>query len=166
MALLSSIQTSLNGMKVAQNQLDIIGRNVANVDTEGYTRKTAQQNNVVMAGYHMGVQLADVKRNINTGLLRSYLSSNSLTTNINAQNEYLSKTEVLLGTPEGNNSIAANVADLQTDFDTFAVDVTSAAGRYSLLNSAQSLTSRLNSISTEIQKLRGDADIQIKALLH
>jgi len=162
MALLSSIQTSLNGMKVAQNQLDIIGRNVANVDTEGYTRKTAQQNNVVMAGYHMGVQLADVKRNINTGLLRSYLSSNSLTTNINAQNEYLSKTEVLLGTPEGNNSIAANVADLQTDFDTFAVDVTSAAGRYSLLNSAQSLTSRLNSISTEIQKLRGDADIQIK----
>ena len=162
MSLLAGIQTSLNGMKVAQNQLEIIGRNVANVDTEGYTRKTAQQNNVVMAGYHVGVQLADVKRSVNTGLLRSYLSSNSLTTNLSAQNEYLSKTEVLLGTPEGNNSIAANVANLQADFDSFATDVTSAAGRYSLLTSAQSLTSRLNSISSEIQKLRGDADIQVK----
>lgn len=163
MALLSSIQTSLNGMKTAQNQLDIIGRNVSNVDTEGYTRKTAQQNNKIMAGYHVGVQLADVKRNVNSGLLRSYLASNSLTTNLSAQNEYLSKTEVLLGTPEGDNSIAANVANLQANFDTFAADVTSAAGRYTLLTSAQSLTSRLNSISLEIQKLRGDADIQISA---
>ena len=32
MALLSGLQTSLTGMKVAQQQLDIIGRNVANVD--------------------------------------------------------------------------------------------------------------------------------------
>ena len=47
MALLSGLQTTLSGMKVAQNQLDIISRNIANVDTEGYTRKTAQQNNVV-----------------------------------------------------------------------------------------------------------------------
>lgn len=43
MALLSGLQTTLSGMKVAQNQLDIISRNIANVDTEGYTRKTAQQ---------------------------------------------------------------------------------------------------------------------------
>lgn len=50
MALLSGLQTSLTGMKVAQQQLDIIGRNVANVDTEGYTRKTAAQKNVVLAG--------------------------------------------------------------------------------------------------------------------
>ena len=49
MALLSGLQTSLTGMKVAQQQLDIIGRNVANVDTEGYTRKTAAQKNVVLA---------------------------------------------------------------------------------------------------------------------
>ena len=162
MALLSGIQTALSGMKVAQNQLEIIGRNVANVDTEGYTRKTVQQNNLVLAGYNAGVKLGDVKRTVNQGLLRSFLSSNSLTTNLSAQNEYLSKTETLLGTPQGDNSLAANVSDLQKYFDSFAMDVTSASGRYSLLSSAQTVTSRLNYVSTEIQKIRGDADIEIR----
>lgn len=162
MALMSGIQNTLSGMKTAQAQLELIGRNVANVDTPGYTRKTAQQKNLVLAGYSAGVQLGDVKRNVNQGLLRSFLSSNSLTSNLSAKNEYLSKTEVLLGTPEGNNSLASNVSDLQKYFDSFAADVTSASNRYSLLSSAQTITSRLNYVSEQIQKNRGDADVDIK----
>ena len=161
MALISGFGTALGGMKVAQSQLDIIGRNIANVDTEGYTRKQAQQSSVVLAGSGMGVTLGDITRSVNEGLLRSFLSSNSLTGQLNAQNQYLSKTEVLLGTPEGDNSISANVASLQTAFNSFASDVTSAAGRYNLLNQAQTVTSRLNYISQEIQKLRGEADLNI-----
>lgn len=161
MALIPGLTNSLSGMKTAQGQLDIIGRNIANVDTAGYTRKSASQSSVVLAGYHQGVKLNQVSRQVNEGLLKSYLSSNSLTGNYAAQNEYLSKTEILLGTPQGNNSVSANVAALQTAFDTFASDVTSSAGRYNLLNQAQTLTSRMNSISQEIQKLRGDADLNI-----
>ncbi len=161
MALISGLGTALSGMKVAQTQLDIIGRNIANVDTVGYTRKQAQQKSVVLAGSSMGVTIGDVTRSVNQGLLKSFLSSNSLTGQLNAQNEYLSKTEILLGTPEGDNSISANVANLQAAFNSFASDVTSASGRYNLLNQAQTVTSRLNSISQEIQKLRGDADLNI-----
>lgn len=43
MALIPSLGTALSGMKTAQSQLSIISSNVANVDTEGYTRKIAQQ---------------------------------------------------------------------------------------------------------------------------
>ena len=163
MALIPSLSTSLSGMKTAQGQLDIISRNVANVDTVGYTRKTAGQNNIVRAGSSMGVSLAEVTRKVDEGLLKSYLSSNALTNNFSAKNDYLSKIETTLGTPQGNNSISANVADLQKALDTFATDVTSSANRYNLLNQASTITSRLNSISTEIQKLRGDADQQINA---
>lgn len=52
---------------------------------------------------------------------------------------------------------------MQTAFDSFASDVTSSAGRYNLLNQADTLTSRMNYISEEIQKLRGDADMNIAA---
>ena len=161
MALIPGLSTSLSGMKTAQSQLDIVSRNIANVDTVGYTRKTAQQVNVIKAGNSMGVSLGDVTRSVDEGLLKSYLSSNSLTSNYSAQNEYLSKAETLLGTPQGNNSLSANVSDLQAAFDTFTTDVTSSANRYNLLNQAGTITSRLNSISQEIQKLRGDADLQI-----
>ncbi len=161
MALIPGLNTALSGMKVAQGQLDIIGRNIANADTVGYSRKTAQQNAVILGGTANGVALGEVRRNVNEGLLRSFLSSNSTTGNYSSKNEYLSKAETLLGTPQGDNSIAANVGALQAAFDTFATDVTSAAGRYNLLNNAQTIASRLNSISTEIQKLRGDADLNI-----
>lgn len=161
MAMIPSLTTSLSGMKAAQNQLDIISRNVANVDTEGYSRKTAQQQNVIRAGYSMGVEVSNITRQVDEGLLRSYLSSNALTNNYSAQNDYLSKIEVTLGTPQGNNSIATNVSNLQTAFESLANDVTSSANRYNLLNQANTLTARLNSISSEIQNLRGDADLQI-----
>lgn len=163
MALIPSLGTALSGMKTAQSQLSIISSNVANVDTEGYTRKIAQQKNVILAGYSQGVSIGEVTRKVNEGLLKSYLAANSLNGNLAAQNSYLSKTEILLGTPEGENSVSANVAALQTAFDSFASDVTSSAGRYNLLNQADTLTSRMNYISEEIQKLRGDADMNIAA---
>lgn len=162
MALLSGLQTSMSGMKVAQSQLDIVGRNIANVDTPGYSRKIAQQKNLVLAGQSAGVMLGDITRNVNEGLLKSFLSSNTITGDLSAKNQYLSKAEVLLGTPQGNNSLSANVASLQANFGTFASDVTSSAGRYTLLNGANTVASRLNSLTNEIQKLRGDADLNIK----
>ena len=54
MALISSLSSSLTGMKVAQSQLEIISNNIANVDTAGYTRKTAAQSALVSAGQTMG----------------------------------------------------------------------------------------------------------------
>ncbi len=162
MSLLAGLQTSISGMKVAQSQLGLVSQNIANVDTPNYTRKVAQQNNLVLAGYSCGVELGEIGRKVDEGLLKSYLAANSQQKNLSAQHDYLSKTELLLGTPSSNNSIAANVASLQTAFDTFAADVTSASGRYGLLNTAQSLAGRLNSLTTEIQKLRGDADVDVE----
>ena len=161
MALIPGFNTTLSGMKVAQQQLNIISNNIANADTPGYTKKYASQNNLVLAGVSSGVSLSNVKRTVDENLLKSYLSSNSTSGNYAASDDYLGKVETLLGTPTGDNSIAANVGNLQVAFETFANDVTSASAKYSLLNSAQTISSRLNSISSEIQKLRGDADLNI-----
>lgn len=163
MSLISGFNTSLSGMKVSQQQLNIVSNNIANADTAGYTRKYSGQSSLVLAGINSGVSLGNVQRTVDENLLKSYLSSNSTNGNYSKQNDYLSKAETLLGTPTGDNSIAANVGNLQAAFETFANDVTAASGRYSLLSSAQTIASRMNSISSEIQKLRGDADLNITA---
>ena len=163
MSMLAGFNTALTGMKTAQSQLGIISNNIANVDTVGYTRKTAQQNSVVLAGTMAGVSMGQTQRTVNEGLLKSYLSSNSTLGSVSATNDYLSQIQTNLGTPESQNSIAMNVSALQEAFNDFALDVTSASGRYNLLTTAQTLTSRLNSLSTSIQKLRGDADLKISA---
>ncbi len=162
MALIPGFDISLSGMKTAQAQLDLVSRNISNADTEGYTRKTASQKNLVISGSGMGVALNNVDRTVDESLLKSYLSSNGAYGQASAINDYLGKTESLLGTTTGDNSIAANVGNLQEALETFASDVTSASGRYTLLTNAQTLASRLNSIASEIQKYRGDADLNIK----
>ena len=161
MVLSPSLSTSLTGMKASQGQLDIISRNISNVDTVGYTRKSAAQNNVVRAGYAMGVELTKELRNVDEGLLKSFLAANNTTGYYGAKSEFLSKTDSLLGSPLGDNSISANVSNLQTAFENFASDVNTATSRYTLLSTANTLTSRLNSLTLEIQKLRGDADIAV-----
>lgn len=162
MSLIPGFDIALSGMKTAQTQLDLVSRNISNADTEGYTRKTASQKNLVVAGSGMGVTLNSVDRVVDESLLKSYLASNGAYGQYSSVNDYLGKTEMLLGTTSGDNSIAANVGSLQTAFETFALDVTSASARYTLLTNAQTITSRLNSIATEIQKYRGDADLNIK----
>ncbi len=162
MGFIAGLQTSLSGMKVAQSQLEVISRNVANADTVGYSRKIGNQKNLVLAGSSVGVTFSGTTRAFDEGLLKSYLSSNTSSGALSAKTDYFAKAEILLGTPQSDNSIAANVSNLQKYFDTFATDVTSSAGRYSLLTAADTVTSRLNSISSEIQKLRGDADMEIR----
>ena len=163
MSMLTGFTSALSGMKVSQSQIGIVSNNIANVDTPGYTRKTAQQSAVVLAGETAGVKLNQVERTVSESLLKSYLASNSTVGGIKVTGEYLSQLQTTLGTPEGQNSIAMNVSNLQEAFNNFSVDVTSAAGRYNLLNTAQTLTSRFNTLTTEIQKLRGNADMQISA---
>ena len=85
MALLNSISSALSGMKVAQAQLEIVSNNIANVDTEGYTRKTASQSALVAAGNTMGVTLGNTQRTVDQGLLKSFLSSNAQTSSLSSR---------------------------------------------------------------------------------
>lgn len=161
MALLSSISSSLTGMKVAQSQLEIVSNNIANVDTAGYTRKTAAQSAIVVAGQTMGVTMENAKRNIDEGLLKNFLSSNALSSSLTSQHNYLSRMDNLMGTTADGNSLAANVGNLQSAMETFSTNVASSASRYSLLTAATELTSKLNYTAANIQTLRGDADRDI-----
>ncbi len=162
---ISSLQNALTGMQVAQSQLNIVGSNIANMDTEGYTRKSAQAQSVVMAGNPAGVALGATVRNVSESLLKSYLLSSSSQGSLSAQSQYLSSAETFLGTAEGNDSISANVANLHSAFVSFSTDVSSVASRYEVLNAATTFTSRLNYLSEEIQKLRGDADMQLSEVV-
>ena len=161
MAVLSSISSSLTGMKVAQSQLEIISNNIANVDTAGYTRKTAAQSAIIAAGQTMGVTMENAKRNVDEGLLKNFLSSNALGSSLSSQYNYLTRMDNIMGRTADGNSLASNVGNLQSALETFSTNVASAASRYSLLTAATELTAKLNYTAANIQTLRGDADREI-----
>ena len=73
MALVAGLNNALSGMHVAQSQISVVSNNIANIDTEGYTRKTAAQQSAVLAGFGAGVTLKNAQRTVDQSLLRSYL---------------------------------------------------------------------------------------------
>jgi flagellar hook-associated protein 1 len=70
MSLDIALQNSLSGLRVAQGGLDIVSRNVTNANTEGYTRKIAQQLPTVIRGEGAGAYLAEIRRTVDAGLRR------------------------------------------------------------------------------------------------
>ena len=50
MSLSAVLANAVSGLAVAQNALSVTSGNVANVNTEGYTRKLAQQEAVLIDG--------------------------------------------------------------------------------------------------------------------
>ena len=164
MALVNGLTSALSGMQTAQSQITLISNNLANVDTQGYTRKTAQQLSNVVAGVGVGVKLGNAERQVSQSLLRSYLGANSQSGLLDKTYDYLTKVENLIGTPSDNNSIAMDVANMQASFETLATNVASSANRYTLVSDAANLASRLNTLSQEIQSLRGDADMEIEEI--
>ncbi|HAC56960.1 MAG TPA: hypothetical protein DCF73_01250, partial [Rhodobiaceae bacterium] len=56
MTLSSALGAAMSGLNVSQSGIDITSRNIANVGTPGYTRKVAQQTNLLAGGEGIGVR--------------------------------------------------------------------------------------------------------------
>lgn len=161
MVLMSSMQTAINGLKTNQAQLELIGRNITNINTVGYTRKTYTQHSTVLDGIGSGVSLSQVMRSVDEGLLKSFLSTNSMAGGTYAKSKYMNNLESVLGTPLGKNSISENITSLKNAFENIATNVNSPSARYELVSNAKAFTDRLNSLSQSIQKSRLEADQEI-----
>ncbi len=70
MSLTVSLNSAIAALSVTQSQMQIVSSNVANATTEGYTRKTAAPQTLVVNGVGSGVQLAEIERTVDQNLLR------------------------------------------------------------------------------------------------
>ena len=64
-----SLKTAQSGLATSQAALDAVSNNIANVNTPGYSRKIVNTEQRVLAGVGAGVQLAEITRAIDEGLL-------------------------------------------------------------------------------------------------
>ena len=57
-----SFQQGLSGLNAASKNLDVIGHNIANVNTAGYSKQIITQSALVVEGVGSGVRLDDIVR--------------------------------------------------------------------------------------------------------
>ena len=170
----SGIQTGLSGLLAYQRALDVTGQNLANVNTEGYSRERVEL--VADAG---GVNPARYARSAGPGEgVRSTTISrfHDQFAEVRAQQEHalsssLAEVQTALHTVEGalgepsDSGIAQQLADFWADWDDVANNPTDLAARSQLLQQAKTLADSFHRIDGVLSSQRDNDTAQLQATI-
>jgi flagellar hook-associated protein 1 FlgK len=161
MSLVNSLNTAISSLQAAQAQLQVTSSNIANVNTEGYSRKTVSATSVVLDGQGAGVSLSDVKRTVDENLLRQIREHIATLAGKQIQNNYLTRTQNLFGTLADNSSLSHGMTDLGSALEALATSPESAVARSDVVDTAWRLAEQLNRTTDQLQQMRAEVDQEI-----
>ncbi len=154
----------VSALKVAQAGISVTSHNIANVNTPGYSRQEILQSALVPqntgAGFFgQGADVVGVKRNydefLNAQLAEAQTQSSSLTTQFGLSQQVSN----LLG--DINGGLAPTLQDFFNAVNTVADAPESIAARQTMIGSAQSLSSRMQSLDQRLTEIRNGLNGQI-----
>lgn len=161
MSLTSALLSAVSGLQAAQAQLQITSNNIANVNTLGYTRKSAQPQTLVTDGNVSGVRLSELQRTVDDHLLRQLREHIARLSGQTVESQYLERTQGLFGSVADNGSLSNSITALGSAFEAFAIGPESLINRDSVVAAARRLTDQFQFMSNDIQGMRLAADRQI-----
>ncbi len=163
------LHTGISGLLASQRAIATTSHNIANVNTEGYSRQevnyTARPANQIHAGYiGSGVEVSSIER-INNEFLQTRLAeATSDQSRIDVYYEMMSRIDVMLA--DDNSGLAG----LQTDFFNSLQDLntnpTSVGARQAVLNSAENLTDRFNGLQSQFDSLQSETSSRVGTIVN
>lgn len=162
MSLNLALTSAISGLQTAQSGLDIISNNIANVQTEGYTRKQFQPQSVVLAGYGAGVSIGDVINRVDQNLLRDLRGQKSTLGLMATQNSYYRRVQDTFGTTMSNSSVSNQINKMQQEFTTLTTSPETVSQQLAAIQAGVSVARNLGEMSRTVQTLRMNADLEIE----
>jgi flagellar hook-associated protein 1 FlgK len=152
--LFSTLNTANSGLAAAQRAMEVTGQNVANVNTDGYSRQRVELQSVggspVPAMYSVSNQVGSgVDSNTVIRIRDAFLeaqaqNSHASVTDLTVQSNTLSQVEGAFGEP-GTSGIQSKMSNFWAGFGDIASNATEDGARTQLLERAQTLASALHS---------------------
>src|SRR5512132_1468731 len=118
--LTQALRTAHSGLLTSQQALDAVARNVANVNTPGYSRKIVNLEQRTLAGTGAGVDFGELTRRVDQGLLDSLRQETGGLHASNIRKDMLDRIQALFGTPESDSSLSHALTDFQTAVESLA----------------------------------------------
>ena len=161
----SALKIGLSGLNASQFALTQTANNIANVNTEGYVRKTVQLENKVLGNIPTGVDIGSVRRVIDTFLQTEQRVASAQFKRYEALSLIHERLQSLLGAPNDNISFPGR---LDRALDSIADTVTepdSAVRRLSAVTELEAYATEINRVSKLVQDLRSESDRRISEAL-
>mgnify|MGYP000974065710 CR=1 FL=1 len=102
----TALLTAQSGLLSNQQALNTVANNVANVNTEGYSRKITSFQSVTLNGIGSGVKINEIRRSIDVGLLKSLRIEYGTYQETKVKENYYQRIQELFGSPQDNSSIS------------------------------------------------------------
>jgi flagellar hook-associated protein 1 len=161
MSLSIALHNAVSGLHLNQRALDVTSQNVANVNTDGYSRKTVNQEALVIAGQGAGVGISSITRTVNEFMLKDLRVQISAMADFDERNEFYGRMQDLFGSPGSDSSVGVAIADLETRMQALSVSPENYSLMTEITSRAELIALQFNQISEEIESLRLEADTNI-----
>lgn len=154
-----ALNSALSGLRVAQQQLNLISNNVSNATTPGYTRKVLPQSSQVLnsTGEVIGVRTDMMFRRVDLDLEAELWTQISSVSASDVKASYLDRVEKFHGSAEKEYSIAAQIASLKDKFAALSDSPADGFLLQSTLSQAKAVAGKFNDFGKLITELRNDA---------
>jgi flagellar hook-associated protein 1 FlgK len=172
---LQGLQTALSGLLADQQALDVTGHNIANANTEGYSRETAvlQPNPPIEvpalstltgqgAQLGTGVGVQTYERIRNAYLDAQYRTQNGALSASATQAEELEQAQGAFNEPS-STGLSSALSAFWSAWNSLASAPTSEAAKQGVLAAGQQLAGDLNQLSAELSTIAAQAEEQYAA---
>ncbi len=173
---LQGLQTALSGLIAQQEALDVTGNNIANVNTEGYSRQTVvlQPNQPLSipaistrtgegAQLGTGVNVETITRIRNSYLDAQYRTQNTAVSKSTTQAEVLGQAQSAFNEPS-DSAIASQLSTFWNAWNSLSDSPTSAAAKQGVVAAGEQLAHSFNELSGRLSTIAGQAEEQYASL--
>lgn len=162
MSLNIALYNAISGLQANSRGIDVTAQNVANVNTEGYSRKTVQQQSVVIKGQGAGVEIADITRKVNDFMITQLRDAITNLGDVAIQDEFYSRMQDMFGTLASDSSIGFSLAELGARFQALSDTPENVSLRTDLIERARLMVEQMNDMAEQIEALRVEVDRNIQ----
>ncbi|MBV4416066.1 flagellar hook-associated protein FlgK [Clostridium tyrobutyricum] len=171
--LFSIFNTAKSGLFSQQTAINVTSHNIANANTDGYSRQRA--NMVTTTPYTMpsmdgaagagqlgtGVTVESIQRIRDSFLDYQFRTQNSISGQYSAQDKILSQVENVLNEPT-DTSISSLMSGFFTSWQSLS---TSSQNASTVAQQAYQLTNDLNNVSSQLTKIKTDTNTELKSTI-
>ena len=159
MSVSQALSSALSGVNATQQALSVIAGNVANVNTPGYVdEKVNQTATATVGGSGTGVEVTGIDRNLNTLLQSQLWTETSGGSYADTTAQLYQQLQQVYGTPGSTTSFDAIYNNFTTALQGLSTSPSSYSSQAAVVSSAQAVAQNLNSMTTSIQQMRGQAE--------
>jgi flagellar hook-associated protein 1 FlgK len=164
---MSLLNIGMSGLNAAQGSLSVLSNNIANVNTAGYSRQQTTQNASASNQYGgvyigSGTTLGDVRRIYNDFLGAAYQKSTSLNSDATAYAGQASAIDKTLS--DKSTGMSSALSSFFASLQTAAATPSDVSARQLLVTSAQTLSNRFNSISSQLTQQSEGINSQLSTM--